>query len=194
MKVIDCRGLQCPAPVVATKKTLEESHGKSFKVLLDNGAPLENVIRYCKTRGCKVTLESGEESSIVEICSELPEHPIVSIKDTNKSPVILIASDRLGSGADELGKLLLKNFIITLLEMDHLPEKIILVNSGVLLTAKDSEFIVPMTKLSNAGVEILSCGICLDYYGIKDSLSVGGVTNMYSIAESMLLTGNLIRL
>lgn len=194
MKVIDCRGLQCPAPVVVTKKTLEESGGNSFKVILDNGAPLENVIRYCKTRGCKVTLESGVETSIVVICSGLPEQFVETIKDTSKSPVILIASDRLGSGADDLGRLLLKNFIITLLEMDHLPDKIILINSGVLLAAQDSEFIVPMTKLSNAGVEILSCGICLDYYGIRESLSVGGITNMYSIAQSMLLSGNLIRL
>lgn len=194
MKVIDCRGLQCPAPVVATKKALDESSGNTFKVILDNGAPLENVIRYCKTRGCKVTLDSGEETSIVAICTEQPEQLVENIKNSSKSPVILIASDRLGSGADDLGRLLLKNFIITLLEMDQLPDKVILINSGVLLTAKDSEFIVPMTKLSNAGVEILSCGICLDYYGIRESLSVGGITNMYSIAESMLLTGNLIRL
>lgn len=194
MNVIDCRGLQCPAPVVATKKALEEFSGNTFKVILDNGAPLDNVIRYCKTRGCKVTKESGEASSIVSIFSGQPDQLAENIKYTDKPPVILIASDRLGSGADDLGRLLLKNFIITLLEMNNLPDKIILINSGVLLTAQDSEFITPLTKLSNAGVEILSCGICLDYYGIREGLSVGVVTNMYSIAESMLLTGNMIRI
>ena len=106
----------------------------------------------------------------------------------------MISSDKLGSGSDEMGRLLLKNFIITLIELQKLPEKIIFVNSGVLITSDGSESLEALTRLSNAGVKILSCGICLDYYGIREKLAAVEVSNMYTIAESLFLSGDTIRL
>lgn len=191
MKVIDLRGLACPAPVISIKKTLEKSGGETFQVILDNGAPLENVIRFCSAKGCTISLEKGEHCSSITVSLKKPE-PM--IEDIDRRTVILIASDRLGDGADDLGRLLMKNFIITLLEIKSLPEKIIFMNSGVLLSSQGSELIEPLTKLSDSGVEILSCGLCLDYYGMREKLSVGEVSNMYTIAESILSKGNLVRI
>lgn len=194
MVIIDCRGLQCPAPVVKTKKAFEESGGQGFSVIVDNGAAFENVFRFCNSKGCNISLEKGESTTSINISASSSEVCKNDINCELEAPVILIASDRLGNGEDELGRLLLKNFIITLLEVNHLPSKIIFVNSGVLLTSKDSECIEPLQKLSTNGVEILSCGVCLDYYGTRESLAIGNITNMYTIAESILSSRNMIRL
>lgn len=194
MKEIDCRGLACPAPVLATKKGIEEASGSAFRVLLDKGAARENVLRFCASKGIAVSEELGDDSTSLLI-SGTHETTSQGNRDEKKtSPVILIASDKLGSGSDELGRLLMKNFIITLLELGKQPEKIFFVNSGVLLTTAGSEVVEPLSKLVNAGVEMFSCGVCLEYYGVSDKLVVGMTTNMYTIAESLLQSGNAIRL
>ncbi|NVN97920.1 MAG: sulfurtransferase-like selenium metabolism protein YedF [Geobacteraceae bacterium] len=192
MKVIDCRGMACPGPVISTRNALEESSGESIRVILDNGAPLENVIRFCNSKGCDHLLDKGESCATLTIFSNpLKQQPTI---DDKSQRIVLVASDKLGSGSDELGRLLLKNFFITLIELPTKPQKIFFINSGVLLTSQGSELLEALEKLAMSDVEILSCGICLDYYGIKEKLSIGVVTNMYSIAESILTTGNLIRI
>jgi selenium metabolism protein YedF len=113
---------------------------------------------------------------------------------TDRPSVILIASECLGRGSDDLGRLLMKNFVITLLELADQPAKILLVNSGVLLAVEGSELIEPFRKLSAAGIEILSCGLCLDYFKVREKLAVGSITNMYAIADAMLTSGNTLRL
>jgi len=194
MKVIDCRGLTCPAPVISTKKAMEESGGAPFQILLENGAARENVLRFCRSKGCTVIEKRGEaDTSLVITCKQQTSTADdLAVKLT--APVILIASDSLGNSSDELGRLLLKNFIMTLLELQVQPEKIIFMNRGVLLTSEGSEMLEPLSKLVNAGVEILSCGVCLEYYGLRNKLLAGVVTNMYTIAESLLSSGNVIRL
>lgn len=194
MKEIDCRGLACPAPVIATKKGIEEASGSAFRVLLDKGAARENVLRFCASKGLVVSEELGDDSTSLLISGTLQTTSQGNLDEKKSTPVILIASDKLGCGSDELGRLLMKNFIITLLELGKQPEKIFFVNSGVLLTTEGSELVEPLSKLINAGVEMFSCGVCLEYYGVSDKLVVGMTTNMYTIAESLLLSGNTIRL
>jgi len=194
MREIDCRGLACPTPVISTKKAIEESGGEPFQILLDTGAARENVLRFCSSRGCTVVETLGDRSTSLVITGKLQTRLKDELANNPATPVILIASDSLGNSSDELGKLLMKNFVITLLELEKKPEKIFFVNRGVLLTTQGSELHEPLSKLVNAGVEILSCGVCLEYFGIKDKLVAGEVTNMHTIAESMLLSGNTIRL
>jgi len=194
MKVIDCRGLACPAPVIATKKVIEEASGVAFRILLDMGAARENVLRFCASKGVVVNEEIEADSTSLLI-SGIPQKTLHgNLDDKQSSTIILITSDRLGTGSDELGRLLLKNFIIALLELQKQPEKIIFMNSGVFLTTEGSEVSEPLSKLVNSGVEILSCGVCLEYFGVSDKLVVGMTTNMYAIAESVLLSGNAIKL
>ena len=107
---------------------------------------------------------------------------------------MLIASDRLGDGAEELGRLLMKNFVITLLETDEIPERMLFLNNGVLLTTEGSEVIEVLEKLEGRGVEIFSCGVCLDFHNRRDKLKAGSVTNMFTIAESLLKGASIVRL
>jgi len=194
MRELDCRGLSCPAPVISTKKAIEESGGEPFKILLDTGAARENVLRFCNSRGCTVVEHLEDDSTALVITCKQGIQLSAESANALADPVILIASDSLGNSSDELGRLLMKNFIITLLEVDKQPAKILFVNRGVMLTTEGSELLEPLNKLVTAGVEILSCGVCLEYFGLKDKLVAGEVTNMHTIAESLLLSGNAIRL
>jgi selenium metabolism protein YedF len=105
---------------------------------------------------------------------------------------MLIASDRLGDGPEDLGRLLMRNFIITLLDLDTLPDKLFFVNSGVLLATEGSELIDALEGLGNRGVEVFSCGVCLDFFHLKDKLKAGTVTNMFAIADALMKAGSVI--
>lgn len=190
MKTVDCRNMACPLPVVSVKRALEASGGKPVRVLLDDGAPRENVRRFAETRGYSV-----EESPLAEgvaIVVGSGSSPDTGTDGTRGA--VLVASDRLGDGPEELGRLLMKNFIITLLDLDVLPNRLLFANSGVFLTTEGSEVLEALEKLGNRGVEVLSCGACLDFFNRKDKLRAGAVTNMFTIAESLLAGGAVVRL
>jgi selenium metabolism protein YedF len=107
---------------------------------------------------------------------------------------MLIASDRLGDGPEDLGRLLMKNFINTLTEVSETPDLILFVNTGVLLTTEGSDVLEALEKLGNKGVEIASCGVCLDFFHRREMLRAGSITNMFTIVESLLKAGSVIRL
>ncbi len=195
MKSIDCRNMACPVPVVTTKRALEEAAGEAVQVLVDPGAPRENVTRVARNRGYAVE-ESAVEGGFCLIISpagaSLPSVPEKGQRSGRT--VMLVPSDRLGEGPEELGRLLMKNFIITLLDLEEMPDRMLFLNSGVLLTTEGSEVLEALDKLGNRGVEVLSCGACLDFFHRKEQLRAGGVTNMFTIAESLMQAGSVIRL
>lgn len=193
MLVEDCRGLACPTPVIKTKQTLMHAGGDPIRVLVDNGAPRENVARFAKTHGCTVEEEPYEDGwQLTLFPASIQQQQQQAIY--GQQPVLLIGSDRLGDGPDELGRLLMKNFIITLLDIPVPPEAVFFINSGVHLTTAGSELLEPLHKLTATGTGVFSCGICLDYFGLRDKLAVGSITNMYTIAERMLAAGNPLTL
>jgi len=195
MKTIDCRNMACPAPVITVKRALEEAGGVAIRVLLDPGAPRENVTRFAAGRGYGVQESPFEDGYALTIGGSVPAPPDRKAETAPaRRDVILVASDRLGDGADDLGRLLMKNFIITMLDLEHLPDRMLFVNSGVHLTTAGSEVLEALETLGNRGVEILSCGVCLDFYHKKDQLKAGTVTNMFTIAESLMEAGSVIRL
>lgn len=192
MNSLDCRGMACPMPVVSVKRALESAEG-GVRVLLDDGAPRENVRRFAEGRGYHVQEEPVEGGFAFTITGS-EKKPEQRVSEKTGASIMLIGSDRLGDGPEELGRLLMKNFIITLLDLSELPDRMLFVNTGVLLTAEGSEVIEALTALGNRGVEVLSCGICLDFFKKKELLAAGGVTNMFTIAESMLQARSVVRL
>jgi len=193
MKSIDCRNMACPAPVISVKKALEELG--ELQVLLDNGAPRENVGRFARNRGFLVSEEQDETGGwALTITSDDNTKKNVDFNRQNVDRVVLITSNCLGDGPEELGQLLMKNFIHTLLETSDQPASMIFLNSGIFLTTEDSEVLEALEKLKGMGVEILSCGLCLDFFDRKEKLRVGGTTNMLSIAENLLGAAQVIKL
>lgn len=194
MKIIDCRGAACPEPVIRTKRELEAAP-EGVVVLLDDGAPRENVGRFAGNRGYLVTeAAEGDGWRLTITANRLRPEAGQAPTDMPGERVLLITSDQLGNGPEELGRLLMKNFIHTLLESNRQPDRMLFLNSGVLLTVEGAETVEALQKLENLGVEIFSCGLCLDYFNKKDRLAAGSVTNMFSTAENLLAASSVIRL
>jgi selenium metabolism protein YedF len=194
MILVDCRNMACPLPVVTVKRSLEDANGHPVKVLVDPGAPRENVTRFALNRGFRV------EETEVEGGFSLTISPAENREATERErgeaggrAVMLVTSDRLGDGPEELGRLLMKNFIITLLDVRNPPDRMLFLNSGVMLTTEGSELLEALEKLGNMGVEVMSCGVCLDYFNRREMLKAGVVTNMFTIAETLLQAGSVVR-
>jgi len=192
METIDCRNLSCPAPVLVVKKALQ-GH-RAIQVLLDDGAPRENVTRFSRNRGCQVTEEQNDGGWILTITGSPGAMQPTPSAGLHGERVLLITSDRLGDGPVESGHLLMKNFIHTLLETEELPSRMLFINTGVLLTCEGSETLEALEKLYGMGVEIFSCGLCLDFFNLKDKLRTGASTNMLTTAETLLSAGLVIKL
>lgn len=190
---IDARGLACPKPVINTKKELDKIENGSVVVTVDNSIAKENILKLAKSSNCETKIIKEEENLII-IEVKKGEGSVVQVKEENEleNKCIYISSDKMGLGNDELGEVLIKGFIYTLTEAKPYPKYIVFVNSGVKLTAQNKATIENLKILEEGGVEILSCGTCLDYYGLKDTLEVGTVTNMYNIVDIMKNTSQTI--
>ena len=192
METIDCRGLSCPAPVITVKNALQD-HG-TFRVLLDDGAPYENVLRFSRNHGCLVAEQHDGAGWLLTITAPPESGPAARGAATTGERVLLVTSDLLGDGPEELGRLLMKNFIHTLLETREPPARILFMNRGVFLSCEGSDLLEALEKLGGMGVGIFSCGLCLDFFGLKEKLRAGTTTNMLATVESLLSSGLVIKL
>ncbi|MDD3363979.1 MAG: sulfurtransferase-like selenium metabolism protein YedF [Syntrophomonas sp.] len=188
-KIVDARGLACPEPVVMTKRALDSNEVHEVMTIVDNKIALENVSRMVKTLSLESMIEEQDGNFYINITKEdmLPEKDNLS-----GSTVVLIKSNALGQGDDKLGSILMKSFMYTLTQMEGEIKTLIFLNSGVLLTTAGSDLIEHIKILESNGVEVLSCGTCLDFYGLIDKLQVGVVGNMYTITEEMLHASKVI--
>ena len=195
---LDCCGLACPEPVIRTRRAIEEmDKGDTLRVAVDTEAARDNVCRMSENLGCKVAIEERAGQFLLSLSKEAateaaaPTHAEAPVSG-GASPTLLIGSRHMGRSADELGAILMRAFLKTLMESPTLPERIFFINSGILLTTTGSENLEAIRDLESRGTEILSCGTCLDYYGRKDDLAVGSVTNMYDIVEALLTSGRVV--
>jgi len=192
MKKIDCRGMACPQPVITMKKVLEESEDKKFILIVDNTTARDNVERFAQSQGAVVDIEEKGKDFYLHIQKGSACNLASSVQKAEKV-VIYINSDLLGIGEEALGTILMRAFLKTLLDLKPIPSKVIFINSGVRLTTEGSEVLETLKAISEQGVEILSCGTCLDFYGLKEKLKAGVISNMYDIAQSLVEADRLIR-
>ena len=183
---INAVGLACPKPVINTKKELDKIEEGIVVVTVDNDIAKQNILKLSNSLNCKAEIIK-QEKDLISIEIKKGENVIIEEKkqDELEDKCIFISSDKIGNGIDELGAVLMKGFIYTLTESKPYPKSILLVNSGVKLTTENYDTVGNLKILEEAGVEILSCGTCLDYYGLKESLKLGSVTNMYTIVDIM---------
>ncbi|WP_297438312.1 sulfurtransferase-like selenium metabolism protein YedF [uncultured Clostridium sp.] len=190
MNTIDCRGLECPMPVINTKKYFEKISSGEAKVITDNEISKNNLEKFALGNGFDVTCDMLGDDFVLIMKKSQSE----IIEESKEHFSILIGSDKLGTGDDSLGQTLMKSYIYALSESDKMPRKIMFLNSGVKLVSSDSKVLESLELMKNKGVEICSCGVCLEFFGIKDDVRVGEITNMYSIVEEMNSVSNLIKL
>jgi selenium metabolism protein YedF len=194
--IVDARGLACPQPVLETKKVLDQALSSHFKVLVDNDAARENVSRFAMSRGCQVVVrDEGSGCHELTITGEgtppdpaTPEElPSCALPEAAAPPkcVVYIGTNCVGRGDDALGAKLMRGFLRTWIDAPVLPWRIVFMNSGVKLATVDEEAVDALGMLAQKGVEILSCGTCLQHFGLEKELKVGKVTNMYEVIEPL---------
>ena len=194
---IDCRGLACPEPVINTKKSLEILPDDSIlEVLVDSNASKENVIRFAKNEGLSVSDEVTKDGSTQITIVKGFACGIGFDEDKSKflDKVLFLKDDKVGD--NELGSMLVVGFLKSILELPKLPKTIICVNKAVLLTTADenSDVIKTLKALEEKGVEIFSCGVCLDFYKVSEKLKVGMTGNAYGTVDSLLNSEGTISL
>ncbi|MBM4349135.1 MAG: sulfurtransferase-like selenium metabolism protein YedF [Deltaproteobacteria bacterium] len=195
MSVIDCRGLACPQPVITTKQALEQVKEGEIIVIVDNSVSCNNVERFARSQGCSVDIKEEGQQFHIRIQKGKTSSSLEASQEKLKAQkiIVYINSHLLGIGDDALGAILMGSFLKTLIDLDPKPTRLILINSGVRLASEGSEVLEVLQTLSGSGVDIFSCGTCLDFYGLKEKLRVGKVSNMYDIAQSLLESDRLIR-
>ena len=195
IETVDGRGLACPKPVLETKKALENLTSKELITLVDNSIAVENIKKLLTKLSYPFEVSTKEDYFEIRITNtkETTAEEIIDKEESLLNESILFTSNKIGKGDDALGEILMKGYIYTLSEMTELPKYIMFVNSGVKLTTKGSESIDDLKALEERGVEILSCGTCLDYLNIDlNDLAVGSVTNMYTIVDNTLNVKNTL--
>ena len=201
MITVNAMGDNCPIPVIKTKKAMQALTGpETIEVLVDNEIAVQNVTKMASSNGGKVTSEKlGEKEYKVTIAMEGAvaaaddAEEAACIPDARDNMIVVVNSDRMGSGNDELGKVLIKGFLYAITQLDKLPKTMLFYNGGATLTCEGSDSLEDLKSLEAQGVNIMTCGTCLDYYGIKEKLAVGSVTNMYVIAETMAGADKIVR-
>jgi len=199
IKEIDARGLACPAPVLQTKNMLEKESPTIIKVLVDNEAARQNVSRFMESQNLEVSVEQkgddfcvigrrGEQETIAEVT------PAEKPKTEEKKIMVMVATDRMGYGDDELGLKLMISFLKTIKEMGHELWRLVLVNNGVKLTIEGSEVLPVLKELEDSGIHILVCGTCLTHFNLLDKKQVGETTNMLDIVTAMQLADKVINI
>ena len=197
--IVDAMGQPCPIPVVKATQALKQmTEPGTLEVLVDNEVAVQNLTRMGASQGYAVQSEKrGEaEFSVRILVNTLPqavEEAASCAPDKRGTLVVAVSSNAMGQGSDELGATLMKGFLFAVSQLPELPKTVLFYNGGAKLTVEGSASLEDLKNLEAQGVEILTCGTCLNYYGLSDKLAVGSVTNMYSIVEKLAGASQVIR-
>ena len=202
-KMLDAKGLTCPKPVILTKKEMDQSKpGDVILVEVDNEMAVANLRKLANSQEAEYTSKKlGDKQYQVRITvtkegsreSKMPQEMESCAVSGQKKTVVVISSDKMGEGEAELGTILMKGFVYALTQLETLPTGILLYNKGAYLSCEGSPVLEDLQILSEAGVEILTCGTCLNYYGLEEKLKAGSVANMYMIVETQAKADLIIK-
>ena len=201
--IVDAVGDQCPIPVVKATHALRElTEPGTLEVRVDNEIAVQNLTRMAAGNHLPVRSEKkGEHLFVVtmEVAAPVGDAPV-------EEPALSCAPDASGAtwwwpwirrpwagAATSWAKLLMKSFLFAVTQLPQLPKTMLFYNGGAKLTVEGSESLEDLKGLEAQGVEILTCGTCLNFYGLADKLAVGGVTNMYAIVETLANAGKVIK-
>jgi selenium metabolism protein YedF len=202
MKIVDTTGMKCPAPLIATKKAIREAdENELVRIILDNRTSFENVSRFLKDTGAAFSSQVSDGSWTIETGRAGAEHnreyaipSEAAIPHFKKGDfIIAFTSDTMGQGDEELGKLLIENFIKAVKDLDTLPRKMVFYNRGVFLGSTGSPVVDHLRELEMMGVVMLLCATCVNHYSLGEKIKVGTLSNMFEIAGEMESASKVIR-
>ena len=198
---LDCRGKACPIPVVETQKILMGmADGESIEISVDNDIAVQNLAKMAAQK--QLTVSSTQLSAdhyVVTIIAKAQQTAQQHAAEADlpacgpATTVVVLSSDKMGEGDEKLGRALMKGFIYAMTEQESLPQTVLIYNSGAKLAVEGSDSLADLRLLADQGVEVLTCGTCLNHYGLTEKLGVGSVTNMYAIVEKMNAASKVTR-
>lgn len=201
MTILDMTGKPCPIPVVEAKKALAQPKADAVQLIVDNIVAVQNLKKMADGMGYAFAqTQQGEDKYVVVLAVQEGAAPAVAEQANatesaaNGGLAVLITSACMGTGEDELGKMLMKGFIFSLTELTPTPEAVIFLNSGAYLTSEGSAAIEDLKALEEKGCEVLTCGTCANYYKIAEKLAVGTITDMMGITTRTAGAARLITL
>lgn len=182
MSVINARGWECPKPVIETKRFLDASGMNEVTTIVDNQIAVDNMTNYAKSQGFDVTVDKKDNVWYVHVVRGANAK---ASQSGSGDLVIVITTNKLGNGSDDLGENLMKSYLYALTEAAVKPKTLIFMNGGVFLTTNGSAVLESLDALELTGVEIISCGACLNFFGLENEVAVGSVSNMYNFVVKM---------
>jgi selenium metabolism protein YedF len=205
MKTLNMLGQPCPIPVVNAQKALAEQGAEGVAVIVDNFVAVQNLEKMAKGKGFGFSYSedgvSHYKATIVKDpnqtfdarrAGQLLEASDAAAESGNKGPAVLITSDSMGRGAEELGRLLIKGFIFSLTQLNPLPEAVIFLNGGARLTTEGANTVPDLKALEEHGTGIYTCGTCANYYKLTESLAVGSIVDMMKITNTLAKASGVI--
>lgn len=201
MEILDCRGLNCPEPVLRTKSYLEKHPEDVFSIVVDNEASRENVRRFAGSQGCEAGVEQRDDGTfLITLTPGDSDTPKAHFHEADYScdlpgtgnMVYVIPSDSMGRGSSELGWALLQTYVKTIAEISPLPSHILLYNGGVKLATEEGKALEALQALEKRGVTIWICGTCLEFFKLEEERKVGSITNMYDIMNTMTTAAKVV--
>jgi len=190
-KKLNCMGMACPLPVVEAKKAIDEMEDGLLEIEVDNETCVQNLRRLAAKYDFTVASESISDKEFLVKMEVKKDHALKGKQED--SCTVVFSSDKMGEGDEELGKNLMKSFVFALSNVDPLPTAMVFYNRGAFLTSEDSPVLADLKNLEKAGVKIMTCGLCADYYKIKEKLGVGLISNMYEIVETQMESQKIIK-
>ncbi|WP_257286268.1 sulfurtransferase-like selenium metabolism protein YedF [Endozoicomonas sp. SESOKO1] len=215
LHTLDMRGHLCPQPLIKTRrlwKTL--AAGEQFQVLVDNDIAHLNLVSFLNDQGAGPSVQKEGDDCWVIVASRAADSAISNAAARAKSAantapevslavgqqpanqpanyIVVLKSDCMGHGDDDLGRLLVKGYLNTLRELENKPTAIILYNGGALIANQGSGSEAALRTLEEDGVDVIVCGACVDFFAIKETLVAGRISNMYEIADKIAKTGHVV--
>ncbi len=193
---IDCRGLSCPAPVLAAKMEIEKTGPDQITIVVDNEASRQNVSRFLQIKNYSVSVreEDGVFNVVGTLSSETEPAGDLEPAEPGRKIVVMVTSDTMGRGDDQLGTALMGNFLKTLKEMGNELWRLVFLNSGIKLAVEGSPVVETLKEIENEGVTILVCGTCLTHFGLLNQKKAGQTTNMLDIVTALQAADSVITL
>ncbi|MGD9684041.1 MAG: sulfurtransferase-like selenium metabolism protein YedF [Candidatus Obscuribacterales bacterium] len=204
-KEVDLRGLVCPEPVLRTKKLLDDKSVVTIEALVETEVNVKNLERLARSQKVSMTsAPEGEHFRVTierdgESAGETAPAPAahahvqgVPQAQTGVGTVVFLGKDSFGQGDESFSRNLLDVFLQTLLDSGHLPRAILMANTGVKLLARDSSCRKVLQDFKEAGCDVLACGLCVEFYGLKEDIDKDDITNMFAICEYMMTADKVL--
>jgi selenium metabolism protein YedF len=208
-KTLDLRGLVCPEPVLRAKKLLDDISVVKLEALVESEVNVNNLERLARSmqlqfdarqeNECfRVTIRRTTIASDSKTAPKAMERAFAAKGKNGASSapvgeVVLLARDKFGDGDPDFSNNLMNVFLQTLLQSGHRPRAILMANTGVKLLDPGSSTFKVLEDFKAEGVEVLACGLCVEYYGLKEKIPVEQITNMFAICEFIMSADKVVQ-